>query len=770
VSIDAVVRFQFRHRRWILLLLGLLVAVALLGLGSLRVDFSPQKIFVSGGEQYGFLETVHEVFGRDDSTMVVHVRADDLFAAVAVDYLERLHLRLAAVEGVVAVSDLSTVRLARPGLLLPVPVLPAADSDRDEARRFAQAHPLLVGRLLSEDGRGTLMAVEVDAERIGYTQLRPVVEAVRSAVQGEPRPVGVESSVIGIPVARVVLVGRLIADQMTFMPICIAFFFLVLWFFFREVRAVVVPMAAVLIGLVLVGGAMGFAGQRIDIINNVLPTLLFVIGVSDAIHLVARYRQELAAGVEQWPALRSTCVHLGVACLLTSVTTAIGFASLGLGRLEILRRFGLWAAGGVMATWVVTVVLVPLVLSYMPPILRAGSLTVNRFAERLAVGLAELTLARRREILVASGVVVAAAAYYAGEVRVENSLYESFPPGDAVVSANRRLEKDFAGIIPLSVVVQWEEAQAPPAGDTLRYLEELAAFVGSQPGVGAVLSPADLVAEANVVSHGGDPAWRRVPSNDEQAELLWSLLRAADGEQSGGDVLASLYREDRRMLRIVAQVGDVGSSALRALSAAIEGRLAADAGRHRQLGVHCRLSGDGPVGSAAVDRLIGDMFRSVLVAFAVIFLILVVVLRSLSAALVSMVPNVFPLLITLGVMGVLGMHLQVPTIIVFSVALGLAVDDTIHFMVRYREELTAGGEADWEGALRRTFIGTGQAIVATSVVLAVGYAVLLTSRFPITGRFGFGMLVTVAAALVGDLLVLPACLATVRPFRRRVSR
>jgi len=233
--------------------------------------------------------------------------------------------------------------------------------------------------------------------------------------------------------------------------------------------------------------------------------------------------------------------------------------------------------------------------------------------------------------------------------------------------------------------------------------------------------------------------------------------------------VSRLFAPSERLLRISASAPDVGSRALARTVAAIRDRLEADAGRHAELGLTCRLGGDGLVGSEAVDRLIGDMFRSLLVAFAVIFVIMIFVLRSFAAAALSMIPNMLPLLFTLAVMGAVGIDLQVPTIIVFTVALGLAVDDTIHFMVRFREEWRRETAVDPEERYRctiaRTFRGTGQAIFATSVLLGAGYSVLLLSSFPITQKFGVGMLLTVTGALVGDLFVLPACLAFFRPFR-----
>lgn len=766
MAIEGVVRLQFRLRRWIFAVCAVALALAALGASRLRFDFSPQNLFVSGDPEYLYLRKIHSVFGRDDNRLAVHVRARQLFSPPTISWLRALHERLAAIPGVERVDDLTTVVTAEPGRLGPTPLLPAEEgADLAVSRRRALEHPLVRGRLVSEHARATLVSVRVADERMGYQELRPVVGGIVAALEGLAAPPGLEAGIVGIPLARVVLVRRLIADQLTFMPLCVVLFATVLWLLFRDLRAVFVPLGAVLVSLFLTLGWMGGTGGSIDIINNVLPTLLFVIGVSDAIHLVARYRQELADGRERWPALRETCVHLGVACLLTSVTTAVGLASLGLGRLEVLRRFGLYAAGGVLIAYVVTVWLVPLVLSDLRPLVGAASRRVSGYAETWALRTARFTQRRRYEIVAGGLALTIAAAVAARGVEVENRIFESFPADDPLVEANRRFEEDFPGIIPLSVVVAWDEGTDILAPAVLEYLQVLGRFLDALPLVGGVASPVQLIEEGNVLLHAGDPAWRRLPQTSAESRRILGVLEAGLTAAGRQELLADLYRPGERLLRLTAQVGDIGSRRLGELVESIEGRLEADQARHQALGIRVELSGDGPVGSAAIDRLIGDMLRSVLVAFLVIFAVMIPALRSLRAAIVSMLPNVFPLLLTLGVLGVVGLELQVPTIIVFSVALGLAVDDTIHFMVRFREEWRR--EADYSTAMERTFRGTGLAIFTTSILLATGFSILLLSRFPITQKFGLGMLLIVLAALVGDLLVLPACLAVFRPFRSR---
>ncbi|MDX1383615.1 MAG: MMPL family transporter, partial [Thermoanaerobaculia bacterium] len=468
-------------------------------------------------------------FGRDDNRLVLHVHGRDVFDAASVDYLRRLRAALEGVDGLDRIDDLVSLRVPSPtgvSQLLP------SGADLAAARRRALDHPLVRGRLVSADAGATLVSATVAADRMGFAALRPTVEATLAAVASVPLPAGLEVGVIGIPLARVTLVDRLVADQLTYLPVCLVLFVLVLWLLYRDPRAVAVPLAAVLVSLVFVAGAMGLAGVPIDIINNVLPTLLLVIGVSDAIHLVSRYRQELAHGVAAAPALRSTCTHLSVAVFLTSLTTAIGFASLTVGGLDILSRFGLWAAGGVMLTWVVTIGLVPLVLDRLKPILGTASLVANRRAEAAADRLARFTVERRWPILAAGVLLLGLSGWAGSRVRVENSLFESFPDDDPMVVANREMEERFPGIVPISVVVSWDEGVDILAPEAVAHLEDVVDELRRRPEVSGVTSILDLLAAAAAAigADGHEAPLRESPDRNRALEALVRRGLSAAGE------------------------------------------------------------------------------------------------------------------------------------------------------------------------------------------------------------------------------------------------
>lgn len=742
----------------------------------LRIDFTPQRIFESQGDEFTYLELVQKEFGHEDDLLLVHVQVPQgVLTPEGVDLVRRLHERLAAVPSIERVDDLTTAYVVRRGRG-PTPLL-GEGADLAEVSSLALADPLLAGRVLSRDGRAALVVAHVEEGRDRYDELSPPVDACDAIVRGLEVPPGAELTVTGVPVARVRIAQSLMRDQTVFFPICGLLFLVILWFMFRDLRAVLLPLFAVGFAIAYTTGFLAVSGQPIDIINNVLPVLIFVIGISDAIHLLVRYRHELESGKPQREALAVTVRHLMAACFLTSFTTAAGFGSLAVAKIQILVRFGLSAAVGVMIAYVVVVVLVPAVLSMWGSTLSQAGRETDERIQVLSERLGGWVAAHRWSVLIVGGLALALAGGFAAQVREENNIYEAFPADSPLVIANDRLERDFMGIVPISLVIRWEEGRSPLEPESLAYLAELEAQLQAE-GF-PTLSLLDLLREVRYARADADPSARRLPTTQAEAFQLLTLLEFGLQQAGRASELERLFKPQARLLRITARGKDEGARVLNARFERIEERLALDAERLAGLGLEVRLSGGGPVASRGVNALILDLFGSLLLAFVVIFPTMCVLLRSLWAGLVSMIPNVTPLLLTLGFMGLVGMDLRVTSVIVFSVSLGLAVDDTIHFMARFRAEWEAEPptppgdpgalDAAYLRALLRTYRGTGGAIVTTTVLLAAGYSALLFSGFPITRVFGLCMEVTVIGALLGDLFLLPACLLILKPFPGRVA-
>ena len=757
-------REQDAQPHWLLRRRGPVLGVALLltlllasRLPDLALDFSPQQLFETGDrdEDWANYERVIEAFGRDDNTLIVVVDGGTGGAALApsirrwVETLSQEVSQWKEVDRVVSLATATTVR-TRDG---EVEVGPAADLPPETLL----ADPLLRGSLVSPEGRYQALYLRLDPEVRPMARLKPAVERVRAWVMAHPPPPPATAHLAGIPFIRVDVVESIFRDQALFIPPTLLVLALILFVAFRRLSRVVAPLVTVGVGVVWVLSGMAITGTKVDIINHVLPSLLLVIGISDGLHLLVREQEEFGRGVVRTQALSTSVRTLAAACLLTSLTTAIGFASLVASTTAILRRFGLTTALGVMLLYGVTIgLLPPLVSLFGPPAKKTpGAGPLSRFA--LAAGRIGL-----QHPLMTFGVGLGLAGVFlwigATHVHVDTKLTEVYAADHPVRAMQRTLDEKLGGVLPLDIVVEIPGATIHRDPDLLRRLAALQAAAAAPPEIASARSVADFVSRLHQALAG--PEAGVLPTSSELLAQEWLVAELGEARLPTDRFVA----HGGEMVRIALRAKDVGGRRLIEYS-----RLVHDAAIRifgDVEGARIYLTGDAYIAARNMGRLIADLFSSLALASVVIFLSLLFMFRSLRLALVSVLPNALPLLATVAFMGLVGMSLDVTNVVVFSIALGLAVDDTIHIIARFREEMHQGPPGESVDAiLERTLAGTGQAVVLTSVVLGAGMAILLLSEFVPTRRFGGLTALTLTTALVADLILLPALLHLA--FRRR---
>lgn len=757
------------HRRltWALLLLAL--AVAGVGLSRLRVDFSFTGLMGSRDPAFAHLERFVADWGPDDGLLLVVVRAEegDLLEPERLERLERLLSRLEALEATGRVGGLPRAPRDKsrvPGLLDLAPLVDGARAHAGDGAAFAAwraevlSDPLLVPAILSADARVAALFVELRVNTDDLLAVLPALTEVRRALDEESESLagsGLTFLTAGIPAVRADLVAAMMSDQLLFALASFALMTLLLAALFRCRHGVLVPLAAACAPTLLLLGVMGFVEEPIGLLSQVYPTLLPVIAIADAIHVVTRFHQEARvcadASGRLSPEARDRAIvaaisHVGTACLFTSLTTAVGFASLALADMLVLRSFGLYAALGVVLAYGSTLVVVPLALGAVrrvPPS-RPASARVDGWL----AGLARLTVARRWLITVAALAVGVAAAAAAARVEVDNHLSDNLADGHATKLANHLVDEQLAGVITL-----WVDLRGAPGTllepRVLAACLELERWARSHPPFRAAEGPGTLLAEMNRLVVGVEEA----PATRELAAQLLVL-------SEGSGPLDTVISADRSRGRIALHLPDLGDRAFQRHAAEVQA-LIDDAFNDtlKDIKVSARLTGVPYVAFRGFSRLAEELLVSLLGAFAFIAAFIALLFRSLRVCAVSIVPNVLPLLFCLAAQALLGWHLNPTSTVVYSVALGLAVDDTLHLLARVFEERRRGRRG--LAALEPSLTGTGRALVTTSLILGVGFGINALSSFPVSRVFGALGALAIVSALVMDLLVLPALLYVV---------
>jgi len=521
---------------------------------------------------------------------------------------------------------------------------------------------------------------------------------------------------------------------------------------FRYIQGVVLPLVSVMFIVIWGLGILHLCGGKIDVLTNSLPILVMIIGVADSIHLLGRYDEEIQRGLTRKEATYEAVRYIGVACLLTSFTTAIAFASLGISTNEMLSHFGICASFAILAAYVVTITLLPILLlrwgrSVGP---RSGNpKTMDRLGQILEQ-CADICIRHRWLFFIAGLCIVAFSFLGALRTGMSNNILEFYKEDSPVYQSNLVMEESLAGIIPYSISFRGEEGLfKDPA--FLKKLSALQQALERDPLVGKTLSLADFVKEMHTSFNGEGASGGSMPGSRE-AVAQYLLLFSMSGHE---EELERLVNQDYSWGNIDVRCKSADSDVVGNHLSSVDKRIHAIF-TEEETPFQVNLTGAGVFAYSTLDDLMGDMIRSVFMAVVIIFIVITLEFRSLRIGLMSMIPNLIPVLLTYGAMGWLGIKLELSTVVVFTISLGIAVDDSIHFLVRFREEFRKHG--DHEQAIHGAFQGAGKAIVHTTVILVLGLGVLSLSSLPPTTKFAYLTATTLTSALLADLFVLPACI------------
>ncbi len=630
--------------------------------------------------------------------------------------------------------------------------------------------PELVGRLaarLLRDDRSLRRTVVREAPAASRRRLANLIDQVHRIARDHAAASGDEVYFVGNPVLKVQGARHQRRDLARLLPCTLLVVAVVLVLAFRSAAGVLIPLGAVLVSVVWTFGLMALLGVPLTFITLIIGPLLIAVGSSYAMHIVSHYHQAAGAGGPSRRIALEALERCFLPVLLAGATTLVGFLSVTTSRLASIREFGLFSAFGILSAVVVALTLAPAVLRYLPPRGRApqdAKGVRSRSAgpaDRILRAIGRLAATRGTAVAVGGGAALALALVGCLFVQVNTTYTGLFHRNDPVRVDSRRIHEQLSGATPLSIVVdargrrqargggedEWRGPLTEPA--MLRFLLDLQRFLAAQQvGEGAAARPAvdKAVSMADHVrlmyqSFSGDRSRELPATRGEVEELLDFFYSREEADKYVSDDFAEAHiyvRTEHTSSRVLGELAD---------------RVEAWAAAHGPQGVEVAVTGETILIMRAADEIAGGQVRSLAIAAVVIFSLMAILFTSAKAGLLAIIPTALPIVGTFGLMGWLGVDLNVGTSLVASVALGIAVDDTIHYMTGFHLEMRRLG--DQPRAMLATLYLRGRAMVFTSVALFFGFAVLTASRFAPIASFGYLTAIAMVAALLGDLLVLP---------------
>jgi predicted RND superfamily exporter protein len=757
---DALPRSLTRsHPRGVLA--ALLAATLALGAAApfTRWDPSPDALTVEGSPELAAYRDYLAAFGSDE-LLVIAFEHPDLLGPAGLATLRALTDELREVAGVEDVMSLDTAYEVAFGPFGPfaAPLVPDALAEAPppaELLARIRALPMARDGLVDPAGRTAALVVKPRASALGAEarrMQRALLDGI-AAVLARPEFAGLAFHLAGAPVFNRELERLNTRDNALFTPVAAALVALLLAFALRGAAVVALAMACVGGTVAWVRGAMTLLDVPLDTTTSLLAPLLMVLAVCVVVHVVARYQRERAAGRSAVQAVDEIEGHVLVPALLTALTTAIGFVSLLVSPIASVRRFGLFAALGALVAFVLGAVAVPAALRVLGP---AGSAAGR---DRVGAGLARI--ARFSElhagkILAATAALVLVGVASLPRLRVATHDGDFFPPGHSLNLAYDFIEARLGGVTPLELLFESERPGGLREPAALAAIARVQDFLDAGPETLRGVSLADWVDQARLALEG--PEARGEPLDAAGLERAAFVLEAV-----AGDDLPYWVRDDWSRARLSSRTVALDSEQNAALLERVEA--AARAAVAGVPGLRVAVTGLVPVFARMEEYLLASQIRSFATASLAIFAVFAVLLRSVGWALVAMVPNLVPVVLTLAWMALAGIPLDVVTVMIASVTLGIVVDDTLHLLHGFRRACREGlapGAAMGEALAR-----SGHALVFTALVLSLGFATLALSEFRPTARFGELTAVTIAVALAAELLLLPALVHALAPLLER---
>ena len=618
--------------------------------------------------------------------------------------------------------------------------------------------PFYDGLLYNPENDATLMMVVFNHDMLNSAKRGRIVEDIIEASDRWSQRTGIQTRLSGLPFIRISLSNKVKGELGYFVGAAIAVTALLLFLFFRNLAVVGVCLTVVVVGVVWCLGTMSLMDYKLTLLMSLIPPLMIVIGVPNCIYLVNKYQAEFKRHGNKMLALQRMVTKVGNATLLTNATTALGFATFIFTHSPVLVEFGVVSSINIMVAFGISIVLIPALFAWLPEPNERHLTHLDRvWVERVVGTFVHIVQNARPRVYVAALLVAAFSGWGLTQMVTTGNIVDDLPDEDRVLVDLEWLESKFRGVMPFEVLIDGQRPGQILSPSNLKRIEKFQNLLRTYPEFSRSLSAVDAVKFGVQAFYGGDPDRYRLPSRQERS-FIGPYFRGAESAASDIDdanaVTNNFVDSTKTVTRVSANMADIGTLEMEALMADLQPRIDSIFPPER---FNLTITGTSIVFLEGTNYLVKNLAISMTLAILVIALVMATLFRSARMVGIALIPNLLPLLFTAGVMGWTGIPIKPSTILVFSVAFGISVDDTIHFLAKYRQELQSNG---WNirAAVLAAVKETGVSMMYTSIVLFFGFMMFALSEFDGTRSLGLLVSVTLLVAMFTNLMLLPSLL------------
>jgi uncharacterized protein len=748
----------------IAILVSILIITLFLGLQWRNLSMSYQEANLLPKDHIANIEYNQFLgkFGEEGNLIVIGFQDKTFFTPKAFAawnaLMTNIKSRNEAVDLVVSISDLK--KLEKDTIQEKFQLIPFFDKNQVQNPAYLQQIksdlfnnlPFYEGLLFNKESGSIRSAIYLKKSIVNTPFRAPFIQKILiPEIDKFEKTTGIDLKVSGMPYIRTINSENMKGEIGLFIGAALLVTALIFFFFFRSFRATILSVIILIFGVIWSFGTLALFGYKITILTAIIPPLIIVIGITNCIFLINKYQQEIKSHQNQAKALERVISKIGVSTLMTNLTTAAGFATFMITGNDLLFEFGLVTSINVITVYLLTLLVVPIFYSFMPmPTEKHLHHLSKNYISKLLNWVENIVRNKRKSIYVAYGILLIFSLVGVSQMKVSGSLIGEMPKSASFFKDILFYEKEFNGVMPLEIMINTKRKKGVMKLSTMKKMDELQATIESIPELSKPISIVNLVKYSKQAFYNGKPEYYDLPTTQEQVFILSYAKNATKNNKD--NLMKSYVDSTGQYARITTFMQDIGTEKM----AIIEQKLRKDIAKiFPKDRFDVTVTGKAYVFQKGTSYLIDNLIESIIFAIFLIVLLMIYLFRSYKMVLASVLTNILPLIITSGLMGYFGIPLKPSTILVFSIAFGISVDNAIQFMAKYKHDLIeSNGEI--KQSIFSSIKETGVSTFYTSIVLILGFATFTLSSFSGTIALGGLISVTLLFAMFANLLVLPA--------------
>ncbi|MGY3055006.1 putative RND superfamily exporter protein [Pedobacter sp. UYEF25] len=748
-------RFILQNRIVIILFFVLGTAFMAWQAKNVKLSYTGAKILPITDSAYVKYIQFRQKFGEDGSVMVLGIKSPNIFNRAVYNNWVKLSNDIKGLKGIKQVLSSGHIfRLQKDTInkrfvLVQIPAgLVKTDVEMDSIKNLLYSSPFFEG-LVYNRSNATLMAITFDNKVLNTAKRDPILKQIEKKAIEFQKENGMDVHISGLPYIRTAVSQLVSKEFVLFLGLSILVSAIILFIFFRKFYAVFFPILVVVMGVIWSVGTLVLFGFELTILTGLIPPLIVIIGIPNSILLLNKYQKELRKDGNKERALSITIERIAITTLIANVTAAIGFGVLYFTGSELLMQFGSVAAINVMVTWLMCLCLIPIIFSYLPaPQIKEQKHIEEGVLHKLLVKTDYFVQHKASWIYGLTLFIILVATFGVTKINVNGYVVDDLPKSSKILTDLKFFEKNFEGILPLEVSVDTKKKNGVFNLTNLKRIDKMERMIAAYPEFSRSISINAGLKYATQAFYNNDSAYYRLPDNFEKNFILSYI---ANGGKGNASLLTNFVDKDKERTRISFQMADVGSKKLDVLLAELKPRIDSILPPKK---FDVTLTGSSIIFSKGTDYMLKHLLESISLAIVLISLLRLAQFKNLGIMFISLLPNIVPLVITAGIMGYFGISLKPSTILIFTIAFGLASDQTIYFLTRYQQEFSATNFSVAH-VITDTITETGVSMTHIALILFFGFGIFTASTFGGTVILGLLLSITLIVALVFNLTLLP---------------